>query len=91
VFFRAANLGDSLFVIQQMFAGPRGQFLLSASLLWMIAGSAFLAVLEERYAAVRLVAAAPMWAQVALASCGLLAIELFGVTDVSIPFVYFQF
>jgi alginate O-acetyltransferase complex protein AlgI len=91
VFFRAANLGDSIFVIQQMFAGPRGKFLLSATMLWMIAGSAILAVLEERYAALRRIASAPMWAQVALASCGLLAIELFGVTDVSIPFVYFQF
>lgn len=91
VFFRAANLQDSLFVIREMFAGARGKFLLSTLLLWMIAGGAVLAVLEERYAALRRVAAAPMWAQVALASCGLLAIELFGVTGVSIPFVYFQF
>jgi D-alanyl-lipoteichoic acid acyltransferase DltB (MBOAT superfamily) len=91
VFFRAANLTDSLFVIREMCAGARGKFLLSAPLLWMIAGTAVLAVLEERYAALRRVAAAPMWAQVALAGCGLLAIELFGVTGVSIPFVYFQF
>ncbi len=91
VFFRAANLADSLFVIREMCLGARGKFLLSVPLLWMIAGTAVLAALEERYAALRRVAAAPMWAQVALASCGLLAIELFGITGVSIPFVYFQF
>jgi len=91
VFFRAATLADSFQVIGQMFAGSRGKMLLNTWQLGLVAVSLLLAVGEEKWEWFDRLSVGPAWAYAAGLTSMLLCLELFGVTDVTIPFVYFQF
>ncbi len=91
VFFRAATLRDATHVFQQMFSGVRGTPLLERWQLGLAGLSLVLAMLEEKLEWFEKLALAPSWACAAALAMMLFCLELFGVTDVSIPFVYFQF
>jgi alginate O-acetyltransferase complex protein AlgI len=91
VFFRAATLADSLHVIGQMFTGTRGTVLLNAWQFGLVAVALLLAVGEEKWEWFDRLSVGPAWAYAAGLTSMLLCLELFGVTDVTIPFVYFQF
>jgi alginate O-acetyltransferase complex protein AlgI len=91
VFFRAATLADSFRVIGQMFTGARGTVLLNTWQFGLVAVALLLAVAEEKWEWFDRVSIGPAWAYAAGLTSMLLCLELFGVTDVTIPFVYFQF
>jgi alginate O-acetyltransferase complex protein AlgI len=90
VFFRAADLPQSLQVLRQMFAG-RGHLLLANWHLELIGIALVLAVVEEKFEGFERVMKAPMLAYASALALMFLCIEVFGVIDASIPFVYFQF
>ena len=50
-----------------------------------------LAGLEEKRAWFARLAASPVWAYASACALLLFCVELIGVTDVAVPFVYFQF
>ena len=97
VFFRAATLPDSAYVLGQMFAGaPQGSIAIIPSWLrYLTLGSLAIAILEERYDWMEKLANGTRCVHgfayasllVALAFCA----EMFGVVDKTVPFVYFQF
>jgi alginate O-acetyltransferase complex protein AlgI len=93
VFFRAATLSDSMYVIQQMLTGPRaaGGSLIPAWLLCLVAATLVAALSEEKFEWIDRLSRGPAWAYVATAIVLLLAVELIGVTEKAVPFVYFQF
>jgi alginate O-acetyltransferase complex protein AlgI len=91
VFFRARTLGDSLLTIHRMFAFEKGAGLLEHRHLAFIAITLVLAIWEEKRQVLARLAAAPVWVHALGVALVLGAIEVFGVTDQSIPFVYFQF
>ncbi len=91
VFFRAVDLTDSLFVVSQMFSTPKGHTLI-APWQWGLATVALvLAILEEKLDWFDGVARGPAWAYTLACAMMLLCVELIGVTDITVPFVYFQF
>jgi len=93
VFFRATTLADSLFVLQQMFSTRRLGlgWALAWWHFWLTIGSLFLAMWEEKRGWFEAVARGPAWSYSAAVFVMLACLELFGVTDLTIPFVYFQF
>ncbi|HEY3444144.1 MAG TPA: MBOAT family O-acyltransferase [Paludibaculum sp.] len=91
VFFRAANFTESVQVLGQMFGGVAGRWLLEPWHLYLAAVSFAVAVVEERYQATDKLMRAPAWAYATALFAMLVCLELFGVVDASIPFVYFQF
>jgi D-alanyl-lipoteichoic acid acyltransferase DltB (MBOAT superfamily) len=91
VFFRARTLGDSLLTIHRMFVFEKGAFLLERRHLAFIAITLVLAILEEKRQVLARLGTAPVWVHALGVAFVLAAIEVFGVTDQSIPFVYFQF
>lgn len=91
VFFRAATLDDSLLVLGRMFLWEPGPFLLAGRHLVFIAVTGTLALLEESRGTLGRLGSAPAWVHAVVAALILASIEIFGVTDESIPFVYFQF
>jgi alginate O-acetyltransferase complex protein AlgI len=91
VFFRAADLHQSAAIIRQMFAGPHGKSLLSPWHVGLAAVALGIALVEERWEAVERLMTAPVWAYAAALAAMLFCLELFGVIDASIPFIYFQF
>jgi alginate O-acetyltransferase complex protein AlgI len=91
VFFRTPTLGDSGFVFRQMFAGARGESLLSKEMLLTIALVAAIAVLEERFQIFERISTGSAWIQAPAMAVLLVTLELFGVFGTTIPFVYFQF
>ncbi len=91
VFFRAADLHQSVAVIGQMLAGPRGKSLLLPWHVGLAAVALVVALLEERWEAVERLTTAPAWAYAAALAAMLFCLEVFGVIDASIPFIYFQF
>ena len=91
VWFRANSFPSARFVLGQMFTTYGGNSVLTAWH-WKLAGSALvIAVAEEYGGALTRLNVAPVWVRTAAVVISLLAIELFGVTDQKIPFVYFQF
>ncbi len=91
VFFRAKTFAAAVFVIGQMFSGPRGVSLLSP-IQWQLALATLLIALAEEYRQILTrLAQSPAWARTLAAVIALLAIEIFTASDQSIPFVYFQF
>ena len=91
VFFRAANFHDSLYVLQQMFAGPIGSMFLMRWQIGLALITLLLAVLEEKMEWFERVAIGPAWAYGAVCAVLLLSVELLGYTESAVPFVYFQF
>lgn len=92
VFFRAATFSDSVYVLGQMFSFARvGAPLIPAWLLWFVGLSLMLALAEERWEWIERAARGPAWVYAAAVAMLLLSVELIGVTDKPIPFVYFQF
>jgi len=91
VFFRARTLGDSLLTLHRMFVFEKGAFLLEHRHLAFIAITLVLAIWEEKRQVLARLGAAPVWVHAVGVAFVLAAIEVFGVTDQSIPFVYFQF
>ncbi|MCX6632438.1 MAG: MBOAT family protein [Candidatus Solibacter sp.] len=91
VFFRAASLQDSVTVIGRMFWGPRGALLWERWQIDLILGTLTLAILEEKLEWFERLVKAPAWVYGAAMAFLLLGIELIGVTEVAVPFVYFQF
>jgi alginate O-acetyltransferase complex protein AlgI len=91
VFFRAVDLTDSFRVIQEMFTGTPGKLLLNSWQFGLVGIALVLAVAEEQFECFERLATAPTWAYASALTAMLFCLETFGVTDVSIPFVYFQF
>jgi len=91
VFFRAATLHDSMQVIGQMLHGARGHMLLGPWYLRMIAFALLLAILEEKRDWFERVVKGPAWVYASAMAALLIAVELAGVTEVTMPFIYFQF
>ena len=91
VFFRAKTYADSTYVLGQMFTNAHGSSLMLHRHFAMIAVSLIIALAEERWDVIERIIEGPRWAQAAAFAGIALTIELFGVIDQSIPFVYFQF
>jgi len=92
VFFRAKTLSSALYVIGQMTTGSRQYHSLMSPWQWRLAIMALaIALAEEYWHWLTRLAQASVWVRTAAAVIALLAIELFTATDLSIPFVYFQF
>jgi D-alanyl-lipoteichoic acid acyltransferase DltB (MBOAT superfamily) len=92
VFFRAATFSDSVHVLGQMFAfGHGGASLIPAWLVYFVGLAFMLALAEERWEWIERAARGPAWAYAVAVVVLLLSVELIGVTDKPIPFVYFQF
>jgi alginate O-acetyltransferase complex protein AlgI len=91
VFFRTSDLHQSAAVIGQMFAGPHGKSLLLPWHTGLAAVALALSLAEERWEAIERLMTAPSWAYAAALAAMLFCLELFGVIDASIPFIYFQF
>jgi alginate O-acetyltransferase complex protein AlgI len=91
VFFRARTLADSALVLHRMFSWEPGPFLLEKRHIAFLAIALALALLEETRGWLTRLGSAAAWVQAVAMALVLAAIEIFGVTDQSIPFVYFQF
>ncbi len=92
VFFRAATLADSLHVIEQMFAGAWNADVLVPLWLLGLVGIAFLiALAEERWEWIERLPSGSAWTYAALLIALMVCVELIGVTEKAVPFIYFQF
>ena len=91
VFFRAADLPQSAHVLAQLFTRPAGVSLLLPWHIGLAAAALIVAVAEERWEAIERLITAPAWAYAAALAVMLFCLELFGVIDAAIPFIYFQF
>lgn len=91
VFFRSADLHQSAVVIAQLFARQPGVWLLLPWHKGLAIVALTVAIAEEGWDAVERVMTAPAWAYAAALAAMLFCLELFGVIDASIPFIYFQF
>ena len=91
VFFRAADLHQSLAIIGQMFGHPSGHTLFQRWHVGLIAVSLALAVAEEKLEWFERWLEAPVWAYASALALMLFCLEIFGVIDAQIPFIYFQF
>lgn len=91
VFFRAADLPTSGYIIGQMFAGGASRMLWYRWQLWLILSILVLTVLQEKLDWFERLITAPAWVYATVVAFLLLSVELIGVTDVAVPFVYFQF
>ena len=92
VFFRAKTLAAALFVVGQMFTGQASGGSLLSTWQWRLAFlTLFIALAEEYGQCLTRLAQSAVWVRTAAAVMALLVIELFTATDLSIPFVYFQF
>jgi alginate O-acetyltransferase complex protein AlgI len=93
VFFRATTLSGSVFVLQQMFTagGPGPGWGMAWWHFWLALGALTLALWEEKRGWFEAVAGGPAWRYSAVVFVLLACLELFGVTDLTMPFVYFQF
>jgi alginate O-acetyltransferase complex protein AlgI len=91
VFFRAADLPTSGYIIGQMFAGGASHMLWYGWQLWLILSILVLTVLQEKLDWFERLITAPAWVYPTAVAFLLLSVELIGVTDVAVPFVYFQF
>jgi hypothetical protein len=91
VFFRAKTFADASYVLHQMFTNAHGSSLLLHRHYAMIAVSLVIALLEERWQVIDRIIEGPRWVQATAFASIALTIELFGVIDQTIPFVYFQF
>jgi alginate O-acetyltransferase complex protein AlgI len=91
VFFRAQTLGDAVFVVEHLWRGTLGVWGWKTWHWGLLCVAAVVAVAEEKWGVEeRLVRGGVVGYALAVAAM-LLVLAVFGVTDVEIPFVYFQF
>ena len=89
--FRAATFTDARFIIENLWHGPLGTCNWTNWHAGLFALAAATAILEERFQVEdRLIEGSALNYATAIAAM-LLILEIFAVTDVAIPFVYFQF
>lgn len=92
VFFRALTLTDSVYVIGQMFAGMwNGDMLVPLWLLGLTGIALGIAVADECWEWIERLPRGSGWAYAALLIALMLCVELIGVTEKAVPFIYFQF
>jgi D-alanyl-lipoteichoic acid acyltransferase DltB (MBOAT superfamily) len=91
VFFRAADLAQSRQVLAQMFSRTYGRDLLMPWHVGLILLALGLAVAEEKLDWFDRVAKAPVLVYASAFALMFFCLELFGVIDAQIPFIYFQF
>jgi len=91
VFFRAADLAQSWKVLGELFGGVAGHSLLAPWHIELVLLALLLAVAEEKFEWSEWLIQAPMPAYASALALMFFCIEVFGVIDASIPFVYFQF
>jgi len=92
VFFRASTFADSRFVLSQLLHGGKQMTaLLPRWLVYLTGASLLIAVIEEKFEWTDRLSRGPAWAYAAFMIVLLLTIEMIGVTEKAIPFVYFQF
>jgi alginate O-acetyltransferase complex protein AlgI len=91
VFFRAANLRESLGILGQMFGGAPGRVLLEPWHIVLMAAALLVALVEEKWEWIERAMRAPDLAYSCAMAAMLFCLELFAVTDAAIPFIYFQF
>ena len=89
--FRAQSLHDSGYVLHQMFTGAPGP-LVGHAWHWVLAATTLgIAWYEEKHGWFDKLPAAPAWAYASTIAALLVFLELIAVSDLQIPFVYFQF
>jgi hypothetical protein len=91
VFFRAVDLPQSGHILAQMFAGTKGKILFEPWHFGLAGVALLLALLEEYWQWFERLLRAPAWAYAGALTMLFFCLELFAVTDVQIPFIYFQF
>ena len=91
VFFRAADLRQSVQVLGQMFSGSGGQVLLEPWHFGLAALALILAIGEEKGEWFERAIRAPLPVYASALAAMLFCLEVFGVLDAAIPFIYFQF
>ena len=91
VFFRAADLRQSVQVLGQMFGGSGGQMLLEPWHFGLAALALILAIGEEKGEWFERAIRAPLPVYASALAAMLFCLEIFGVLDAAIPFIYFQF
>ncbi len=91
VLFRTATFPDALFVFEHLWRGPLGHALWNKWQIGLALTAALLTLAEEKFQLEnRIVKSGPLLYGTAIAAM-LLVLEIFAVTDIEIPFVYFQF
>jgi D-alanyl-lipoteichoic acid acyltransferase DltB (MBOAT superfamily) len=91
VFFRAADLPQSLAIIRQMFSGFNGHILFEPWQKGLALLALALAIAEEAWDVFDRLPSAPVPVYALAVALLLFCIDVFGVIDASIPFIYFQF
>jgi D-alanyl-lipoteichoic acid acyltransferase DltB (MBOAT superfamily) len=91
VVFRAADLPQSVRVLGQMFGGSAGRILLEPWHFGLAALALILAIGEEKWEWFERAIRAPMPVYASALALMLFCLEIFGVLDAAIPFIYFQF
>jgi D-alanyl-lipoteichoic acid acyltransferase DltB (MBOAT superfamily) len=92
VFFRAATFADSRYVLTQLIhSGRQVDALIPKWLMYMTGASLLIALIEEKFEWTERLSRGSIWAYAAFVILLLLTIEMIGVTEKALPFVYFQF
>jgi alginate O-acetyltransferase complex protein AlgI len=91
VFFRAADLRQSFQVLGQMFGGRGGSLLLEPWHFGLAALALILSIGEEKWEWFERAIRGPLPVYASALAVMLLCLEIFGVLDAAIPFIYFQF
>ncbi|HYL73433.1 MAG TPA: MBOAT family O-acyltransferase [Bryobacteraceae bacterium] len=89
--FRAPDFSAAWFTWSQMFHGAWGGSMMSLAHIELAIIALLLAILEEWKQWFEGAVGSSQWAYAAALTLMFLTLELFSVTEVSIPFVYFQF
>jgi D-alanyl-lipoteichoic acid acyltransferase DltB (MBOAT superfamily) len=91
VFFRAADLPQSMAILRQMFRGAPGHSLLEPWHVVLVAISLTVALVEEKFDWLEKLAQGPVLAYASGLALMFFFLEIFGAFDAAIPFIYFQF
>jgi alginate O-acetyltransferase complex protein AlgI len=91
VFFRAADLAQSRQILTQMFTGSRGHDLLMPWHVGLMTLALLMSLAEEKFEWFDRVTKAPVLVYASALALMFFCLELFGVIDAQIPFIYFQF
>lgn len=91
VFFRAATFADARYVLEHLWRGPVGVWLLEPWQIGLAILATLLALLEERLDLESRIVGGSALLFVASLAAMLFVWQLFAVFDADIPFVYFQF